>query len=307
MAFISDYFTAHYGEYKKPFGELNKGETSFISSCDSENGVVGFFDLKPMEKNVITVARTGSVGSSFYHPYKCVVNSDCIVLVPIKSLSREQMLHFVVLLRANQYRYSYARKVTPTRVLETKIPKLGAVFSPVFNLEKKIKELSQPFSSQKHSLADRKWQWFTLQELFEFKKGKRLTKENMIEGKTPFIGSTELENGVTAHISELPIHRGNTISITYNGSVGEAFYQFKDFWASDDVNVLYPRFELNTHRALFLTTIIRQEKYRFNYGRKWHLERMRQSKIKLPVDSDSQPDWQFMEDYIKSLPYSAKI
>ena len=29
--------------------------------------------------------------------------------------------------------------------------------------------------------------------------------------------------------------------------------------------------------------------------------------IKLPVDKDGKPDWQFMEDYIKSLPYSVNL
>ena len=34
---------------------------------------------------------------------------------------------------------------------------------------------------------------------------------------------------------------------------------------------------------------------------------MKKSRIKLPVTSSGEPDWQFMEDYIKSLPYSKNI
>ena len=58
---------------------------------------------------------------------------------------------------------------------------------------------------------------------------------------------------------------------------------------------------------MFLTTLIHIEKYRFNYGRKWDKELMRKSNIKLPVKSDGTPDWEFMENYIKSLPYSANL
>lgn len=29
--------------------------------------------------------------------------------------------------------------------------------------------------------------------------------------------------------------------------------------------------------------------------------------IKLPVNSSGKPDWQFMEEYIKSLPFSSQI
>jgi hypothetical protein len=34
---------------------------------------------------------------------------------------------------------------------------------------------------------------------------------------------------------------------------------------------------------------------------------MEESLIKLPTAADGQPDWQFMEDYIKGLPYSSVL
>jgi len=168
------------------------------------------------------------------------------------------------------------------------------------------------FAEEKNKipLTVREWEWFRYDGLFDIKKGKRLTKDDMTSGDTPFIGSTESDNGVTGMIT-VPesmgkyIHPGNVLTVTYNGSVAEAFYQPKEFFASDDVNVLYPKFSLNPYRALFLASIIRKEKYRYSYGRKWHLDRMRESKMKLPVDAQGALDWQFMEDYIKSLPYSS--
>lgn len=112
---------------------------------------------------------------------------------------------------------------------------------------------------------------------------------------------------MSRHIGQKPIHDGNTISVSYNGSVAEAFYQPIPFWATDDVNVLYPRFKMTPERALFLCTVIRQEKYRYNYGRKWHLERMRECVISLPATEAGDPDWNFMENYIKTLPYSSQM
>lgn len=308
MSKVADFFHASYGKVKAPFGEFNNGKTPFVSSGDTDNGVVGFFDVPPIYKNVISVARTGSIGSSFYHPYACAINSDCIVLDPKTSLTNEEMLAMVVFLRKNIYRYSYARKVTPRRLLETAIPKDFQSIGKKVDFESVKRQLAPAALEKGINLESREWRWFLLDLLFDIKKGKRLTKENMRPGETPFVGSTELDNGVTAYIDEEPIHQKNTISVTYNGSVAEAFYQPKDFWASDDVNVLYPKnFSLNPYIGLFLCSIIRKEKYRYNYGRKWHLERMRESKIKLPVGNDGHPDWQFMEDYIKSLPYSSAL
>ena len=125
----------------------------------------------------------------------------------------------------------------------------------------------------------------------------------MEKGSTPFVGSIDSNNGYREYVGRKPIHDGNTITVNYNGSVAEAFYQPHPFWASDDVNVLYPKFKLNPYIGLFFVTLIKLEKYRFNYGRKWHLERMKRSGIKLPVTEGGKPDFAFMEDYVRSLPF----
>ena len=146
------------------------------------------------------------------------------------------------------------------------------------------------------------WRPFLLSDIFEIKKGKRLTKENQTLGDTVFIGATACNNGITSYIGQEAIHDGNTISLTYNGSVGEAFYQAEPFWASDDVNVLYPKnFVLNENLALFFCTILRLEKQMWSYARKWNLEQMNKTQVLIPVTSNGNPDYDFMENYIKSL------
>lgn len=141
------------------------------------------------------------------------------------------------------------------------------------------------------------WKPYRIGSLFTIKKGKRLTKENQTIGRTPYIGAVDSNNGVTNYVGQPPIHAGGTITLSYNGSVGEAFYQEDPFWATDDVNVLYPRFNLTRNVALFICTVLRLEKYRFAYGRKWTVDLMNDSIIYLP-EKDNKPDWQFMEDFI---------
>ncbi len=149
-------------------------------------------------------------------------------------------------------------------------------------------------------METKNWKWFKYNEIFEIKKGKRLTKADMINGDIPYIGATDSNNGITAKISnDEHLHSANTITVSYNGSIAEAYYQTKEFWATDDVNVLYPKFAMNAYSALFCTTIINKEKYRFNYGRKWDKELMNVSTIKLPVDNNGNPDWQWIENYVK--------
>lgn len=163
------------------------------------------------------------------------------------------------------------------------------------------------------------WKEFKLGKLFDIMKGNRLTSAEQEPGPHNYIGAIDSNNGIANHIAQNPIHKGNTISLSYNGSVGEAFYQDEPYWATDDVNALYCRYEgFNKYIGLFLTTVIRKEKYKFSYGRKWTLDNMKVTIIKLPIQRDNNdnpiidientysedgyiPDWQFMEGYIKSL------
>lgn len=160
---------------------------------------------------------------------------------------------------------------------------------------------------------------FVINDVFELKKGKRLTKKEQSSGNIPFIGSTDSNNGVTAYIGQQPIFPKNAITISYNGSVGQVFYQEEPFWASDDINVLYLRkHELNEKLFGYLGTALKKSGQYFTYSFKWNIERMKQTVIPLPIQTDISgnpvidpdktyhqdgfvPDWKYMENYIRAI------
>lgn len=146
-----------------------------------------------------------------------------------------------------------------------------------------------------------KWMEFPISTLFDVVKGTRLTKADMRDGETNFIGASAVNNGITAHISnDEHIHPANTITITYNGSVGEAFYQDSPFWASDDVNVLYPKFAMNRYIAFFIIPVLKKAGQKYAFIDKWKKEDMEKDCISLPVDENHQPDFSYMESYMKN-------
>ena len=153
------------------------------------------------------------------------------------------------------------------------------------------------------------WKEYTMDFMFDFDKGKRLTEADIVPGDINFLGAISENNGIREKITTDHFWKPNCITVNYNGSVGEVFYQSKPFWASDDVNILYAKdfWEMNKYIAMFLITVIKANKYRFGYGRKWTMEKMRESVIKLPGQADGLPDFMYMENYIKSLPYSDRI
>ena len=143
------------------------------------------------------------------------------------------------------------------------------------------------------------WKEFTMDEIFDITKGKRLIKEHQTTGNTLFIGATSENHGETARIGQEALFPPNTITVSYNGSVGEAFYQEEPYWASDDINVLtLKNHELNKNIAMYLCAVIRKAGKLFYYNQKWNLERMKLTKISLPVIENGTPDWYYMNAYI---------
>ena len=145
------------------------------------------------------------------------------------------------------------------------------------------------------------WEPYKIGDIFKITKGKRLTKENMISGYLNYLGAISENNAVREKIQATPLHKGNCITVNYNGSVGEAFYQKEPFWATDDINILDLKdYELTENIGLFICTVIKHNKYRFSYGRKWTMEKMKDSIIYLP-SKDGKPDFDYMDKYIQNL------
>ncbi len=124
----------------------------------------------------------------------------------------------------------------------------------------------------------------------------------MRPGCINFISATAQNNGITAYIANNEcLHPANTITVSYNGSVGEAFYQTERFWASDDINVLYPRFKMSEPLALFFIAVIRPLGKKYSYTQKWTKEKMEKDEIILPVDETGRIDFTIMEKSIRTL------
>lgn len=318
MVPVSELFEIRYGHSlelnRQRFLSLQAGGIPFVSRKMGDNGISAYIELvdgmPPERAGVLTVALGGNgVMSTFLQEAPFYSGRDMAHLRPTVEMSKQQLLFYCTCLLQNRYRFSYGRQAN--RTLKTIcVPALSDLPAYVedsdvhrFNGCDAPQSLTPPSFFRMST-----WKPFVLGSLFNIQKGQRLTKANMKSGTLPFVGASDTSNGVTATIGAKPLHKAETISVSYNGSVAEAFFQPEPFWATDDVNVLYPKgFKLTAGSALFICTVIRMEKYRYNYGRKWHLDRMRESVIKLPATPDGKPDLAYMEQYIRSLPYSSQI
>lgn len=163
------------------------------------------------------------------------------------------------------------------------------------------------------------WKEFKISDLFDVK-GSKTTSKKMLEdfgiGNNPYITTSAQNNGVEGHYNGWT-EKGNVITVE-SACMGFSTYQEKDFLASDHVEILKAKFDLNKNLAMFFITLINNENYKFSYGRKCNQNKIRNMIIKLPIfrkedgepfidetckysDAGYIPDFAWMEKYIKSL------
>ena len=136
-------------------------------------------------------------------------------------------------------------------------------------------------------------------------------------------------NGVVGFVDriegETPFPAG-AMTLSLGGSfLGSCFIQRKPFYTAQNVAVLQEKVPISDHVKLFIATLIRNEckiKYQA-FGRELNAHYKKDFTIKLPVKSDENgiiidasrefsdegyiPDWEWMDNYMKSLPYSDRI
>jgi type I restriction enzyme M protein len=165
-----------------------------------------------------------------------------------------------------------------------------------------------PELENEYELKTENWVTYELPYLFDIT-GSKTTPITELEeygyGSWPFV-TTQATNNGTEGFYDYYTEEGNVLTID-SAVLGYCAYQPLNFSASDHVEKLIPKFNMNKYHALFLATVLNKEQYRYNYGRKASQTRLKDRSIKLPYNESGEPDWKFMENYIKSLPYSSSI
>ncbi|MCR2097919.1 restriction endonuclease subunit S [Campylobacter upsaliensis] len=304
----------------------NAGDFAVVQSGEENNGVLGKIDLDYCklkgytytEKPCLTVARSGSAGFVSFQKNGCVVGDSAkILLLPDEVAKTEIYLFLHSILTANRFKYDYGRKVTEYKYMNDYIdlPTLikGRKKVPDFEfMENYIKSLHyKPLTTKNRpenalALNIEKWGEFLLTDIFSIDIAKSADIGSLDNGDTIFIGRTDINNGVQGFVAPKDITKGNCITISMVGT-NIALWQEKDFQASQNIAILRGS-ELNRHKALFICSLLNFDiKLRYSYGRTIKRNDLEKTIIKLPINHKGEPDFEFMENYIKSLPYGDRV
>lgn len=132
-------------------------------------------------------------------------------------------------------------------------------------------------------LTDVDWGEFFLGDVFSIdtKPSKGLNHLIKADRKgIPYVGATNIRNG--------------------EGSMGYSIYKRESFIATQDISVGYNE-NLNEYSAKFITTIADRVRGKYTFGYKRNQARLKKEILTLPIDKDRNPNWTYMESFIKNI------
>lgn len=323
---IGDVFKINTGALL-PKKVLKKGSIARITATDSNNGVFDYY-AETSHKNFRVVSNFISVsflGSVFYHPYKASLDMK-IHSVQLKELAfNRHLAHFIVLaLKRTTALFSYGDQLSSSDLPKKKIllpaNKKGEPdfeFMETFMKQKeqvKFQEYNDYISKRIKALKDiktvepieeKEWAEFFLKDIFkEIQRGKRLKKADHQKGKMPYVSSTGSNNGVDVYVGNKEKVRifSNCLTIANSGSVGACFYQPFKFVASDHVTKL-KNDNFNEYTYKFISSLVSRLGIKYSFNREMNDTRIKKEKILLPINDQNEPDYDYMENYMKQMEY----
>lgn len=181
---------------------------------------------------------------------------------------------------------------------------------------------NQEIPDEKIDIIQEDWKEVNVTDLFvgEIERCKCSVAGDLLDGEDIFyLGAKKKDGGIVRSVSydETFVTKGNCIGFITdgNGSIGYHNYiDLDEFIGTSNLSVGYNP-KINKYIGLFLVTILDLERPKYSFGRKYR-SRIGRTKIMLPVLKDDsgqpkrnkegnyEPDWVYMEEFIKKLPYA---
>lgn len=316
------------GKYHSP-ESLVESETGYPYICASNqnNGVnqkmssVSGDDVRPTPQDIISWGKQCPYFT--FHEEPCVTGQGMYYIVVPKYIPRRAIRYVITVLQSaveGKFGYSNCFIGSSMDDLSIKLPATpnGApdwayMESYMANLETKVAEsltmLQAAKDAETKKVDTREWGEFRVGELFEVKISKSVDKgglEFAEDGEYDFIGRTPLNNGIQGRLNKLKFeaNQEGTYSIAQIG-MHVCQYRERKWYASQNIFILTP-FAEKSHKAnKFIATVITRY-LDCAYGEDTYAtyptaKTLPHLKIKLPVDKTGQPDWTYMEEYMRKV------
>ena len=322
---IGDYFKVEYGRFHAK-DELGTGTVNYITTSGFNNGITNTCEEATHQGNCITVASDGAMGASFYQEEAFTTSNIVSTLTPLPHtpLNKYNALFLCAIIFGKRAEFGwlgFKMSVDRVRNLRVKLPTTpdgdpdwAYMESYMANLETQVVEsltlLQTAKDAEKKKMDTREWREFRVGELFDIHptKAYKCTNAELLDnGETHVVVNSAYNNGVGGLSTLRPTEQGNMITFSDTVDANTIFYQDKPFIGYPHVQGLYPIgiFCKNwTELSLkYFATVFRQKALSigFDYGNKFRRDIAVKLYIFLPVDKTGQPDWAYMEEYMRKV------
>lgn len=315
----------------KPQALISNGKIPRITCSALNNGLDDFYQNENTEQGGVLTVDSATIGFVSYQGYKFIAtdhveklqNKDSSIISKFIGLFEKQSIDKAILGKFG-YGYKFAQERIKNQIILLPVTSAGKIdygFMESFvkkiesqkihayreYAEKRLAETELPAGTKIEKLEGKDWREFEIKSLFsKFVQGKskglnHLSEEN---GYTPYLGATNRNNGVLTFIREEKKleQNGNCICFIRNGqgSVGYSVYKAESFVSTSDNTFAYAEW-LNKFNGHFIVTASNMIRSKYSFGYKRNNERLLKDKLMLPTDSNGNPDYAYMERYIKSL------
>ena len=320
--FISEIFSFTERGRRLKIDDRENGNSPFVTAGESDNGISSFIcNIKQKSYNkAITIDM---FGNAFFQKgcFKC---DDNITVLQNDLFSDSIYIFLTSRLNILNEKYSYGKQLRPNRLFRDKImlptkedgnPNWNFMEEYIKEREKKQRnDLKEYYKSRlldlvvcPEVLTDVEWDEFFLGDVFiiDTKPSRGLNHLNRDEKKgVSYIGATNRNNGVLDFVegdSKMQ-YKGNCIAFIRNGegSMGYSIYKKESFIATQDISVGYNE-KLNEYSAKFITTIADRVRGKYTFGYKRNQARLKKEILTLPIDENGEPNWTYMENFIKNI------
>lgn len=289
------------------------GSLIFLTAGKENSGIAGTIGNDVNEwSNPITIDM---FGNCFYHPYKCYGDDNIYAFIN-DNLSHLAKYFIATTIQAeNNIKYSFndqfRQKDAENVIINLPATPSGDpdwVYMEAYmkEMEEKAKErldrLEEMRKQKKKRIDVSGWGEFKVGELFDATRGKSRRMQILEDGDIPLIAAARNNRGI-AGTYNTDAEYENSITVSCNGvGCGSAFYHNYPFSITGDAIVLEEKKDMSDYIKQFIASIIDASfTNKYSYEEKCSADKAKNETILLPVTSAGDPDWAYMEQYMREM------
>lgn len=303
---------------------LNDGDDiAYIAASKENNGfnrmvsVAGFEDWVS-EGNCLQLVHIGDAAAGYCN----YIHDDFIAMSGKSSCAYNDHMNefsglFIasVIQRVNSGKYSFKESWTGQKVLDTviKLPVtpdgepdwayMEHYMRDVMAQQADVIDHLARISKEKHPVPMRSWGGFRVGELFEIKYSKVYHTRQLEEVAVglPYVTRGQYNNGLKCYVKDSSRLVHNPAGVISFGAEGSAFFYQRDEYVSGrDMYYLDTR-HLSEEACLFVVSCLSVIAEKYSYTNGMFPKKVADDFIKLPVTESGEPDWAYMEDYMRNV------